>query len=393
MAAGWPKWKHLCLLLLSFGYFTKLGIQITEKRTALKQIIKILSYSRLLQTGSIGDGIQRNSTSFEGKKIARTTGANLNSDLLKNELIYLNCSSIRSLNSTSTGYQETAKIFGTSSTIVNPHDFKVNINNPNICSASSIFLVIFVHSAVDHFQKRKTIRDTWASVTEYHDRSIRTVFLLGQIKDPKLQTKVEEEAQKYNDIIQEDFIDDYRNLTYKHIMGLKWVTKYCSHANAVVKVDDDTVVNTFKLVWVLETIVQQSRDNSIEDIIYCSLVKESIPFRDPENKWYVSKNEYPAEKYPTYCSGYAYITTPGLVKQLYELSLRTHYFWIDDVYITGILAAKLNVSRTELKYPHGFSMKYKIIPPYNQYVFIYDTFRKKPDVFWRRLWNRMLISQ
>ncbi len=44
----------------------------------------------------------------------------------------------------------------------------------------------------------------------------------------------------------------YRNLTYKHIMGLKWVSTHCSNAHTVVKVDDDTFVNIFQLTTFLK---------------------------------------------------------------------------------------------------------------------------------------------
>ena len=42
-------------------------------------------------------------------------------------------------------------------------------------------------------------------------------------------------------------MEHYRNLTYKHIMGLKWLSTFCSNARTVVKVDDDTFVNVFQL--------------------------------------------------------------------------------------------------------------------------------------------------
>ncbi len=60
----------------------------------------------------------------------------------------------------------------------------------------------------------------------------------------------------------------YRNLTYKHIMGLKWVSTYCSNAHTVVKVDDDTFVNIFQLTTFLRTDGYFSALNSVRESIY-----------------------------------------------------------------------------------------------------------------------------
>ncbi len=47
---------------------------------------------------------------------------------------------------------------------------------------------------------------------------------------------IQEEHQLYGDIVQGSFLESYRNLTLKAVMGLKWVTTYCSNAKYVIKV-------------------------------------------------------------------------------------------------------------------------------------------------------------
>lgn len=63
-----------------------------------------------------------------------------------------------------------------------------------------------------------------------------------------VQRAVEFEAEQYGDIVQEDFLDTYRNLTYKGIAALKWIDQLCPHARWVLKTDDDIFVNTFNLM-------------------------------------------------------------------------------------------------------------------------------------------------
>ena len=59
----------------------------------------------------------------------------------------------------------------------------------------------------------------------------RLVFLLGSTSDSDLQTVITEENEKNHDIVQGDFVDHYRNLSYKAIMGKLWVSEFCEQEN------------------------------------------------------------------------------------------------------------------------------------------------------------------
>lgn len=68
------------------------------------------------------------------------------------------------------------------------------------------------------------------SETVNADVDFKLVFLLGlpaSENHTDVQMQIEEEVKMYGDIIQEDFIDSYNNLTLKSIMMLKWVTNNC----------------------------------------------------------------------------------------------------------------------------------------------------------------------
>ena len=112
--------------------------------------------------------------------------------------------------------------------IINPHPFDYVINCPNACdvidseNGSDIFLLIYVHTAVDHFVRRDRIRRTWGSESNYRIQQVlddgkvirmkvRTVFILGlSVSRPFLQPALEAEARLYGDIVQENFDDTYR---------------------------------------------------------------------------------------------------------------------------------------------------------------------------------------
>ena len=52
--------------------------------------------------------------------------------------------------------------------------------------------------------------------------------------------------------------------------------------------------------------------------------------------------------YPAYCAGWAVLYSPDVVFLLYREAQRTKYFWIDDVHVTGTLAARANLTQTSL---------------------------------------------
>ena len=65
-------------------------------------------------------------------------------------------------------------------------------------------------------------------------------------------------------------------------------------------------------------------------------------------KWALSKNEYDREFHPNFLSGWAYITTPSTAEKLVNASRQCPIMWIDDVWVTGILAAKANIKLESL---------------------------------------------
>jgi len=81
-------------------------------------------------------------------------------------------------------------------------------------------------------------------------------------------------------------------------------------------------------------------------VIICPLwLENAMPIlRDPKTcmKWCVKRNELRGRtRFPQYCAGIGYIVSSPLLPLLYNASKSTPFFWIDDVYVTGLLAKKL----------------------------------------------------
>ncbi|CAF4630965.1 unnamed protein product [Rotaria magnacalcarata] len=229
--------------------------------------------------------------------------------------------------------------------IVNPQNFSY-ILNPNwtVCQ-HNVYIIVCVHSTPAYYQRRLLIRETWAARNVFPE--IRLVFMLGQTIDNKIMQAVKFENDLYQDIVQEDFLDSYRNLTHKAMMALKWISTYCSQASYISKTDDDMIVNTFTLLKHLK--FRDSHRMKQNNSIFCRVYKPMNVFRDKNIKWYLSEKEYPLEKFSSFCSGSAFILTNDLAKTIYNLSLYVPFLWIDDVYITGLVAQAVNVTFNQLK--------------------------------------------
>lgn len=269
-------------------------------------------------------------------------------------------------------------------TLINPHNFTYLINQAKACDSHTT-VIIFVHSAVNNTELRSWIRKTWASVSIYKTSQFRTVFMLGKPLNLTLQDQVMQESRKHKDIIQEDFVDTYKNLTYKHLMGLKWIFTFCAQAKHIVKVDDDVFINIFRLVDLLDIITK----NDKQKMIYCSVYKHSQPNRTFDSKWYVSKQEYDMDVYPFYCKGLAYVMTPDLPKLLYYSSLMTTYFWVDDVYITGMLRMQIGTNLHGFPTNYGFALMSDTnttLNKVNSVTFLLDKNIRKKEL-WMALWN------
>ncbi|XP_077993956.1 beta-1,3-galactosyltransferase 1-like [Glandiceps talaboti] len=226
-----------------------------------------------------------------------------------------------------------------------PHEYPVLLNHPDRCQmvvnktrSANIFLLILVTSAPRHYTRRMAIRKTWGRhqrLGKFSDKNVITLFLLGKPKNTSIQMALHQEDRLYHDIIQEDFIDSYKNLTIKTIMGLKWAYYYCQEAKYVMKTDDDMLVNTRTMVTYLETA-------DTTEFMVGWMFKNPKVVRDPNSKWFVPLEQYPYALYPPYCVGTGYVMSADVAFNVYMTSLKTSFFWLEDVYF-GMCLLKLGI--------------------------------------------------
>ena len=125
----------------------------------------------------------------------------------------------------------------------------------------------------------------------------------------------------------------------KGVLGLRWVTENCRQAKTVVKVDDDVFLNIFKLMDDLLTTY-----SNISRKILCPVrPKGTSPIMRGGGKWKVDERDfYNLTHYPVpHCNGFFTVITGDVIPELYEAAKVTPFFWIDDVYMFGLLPDKV----------------------------------------------------
>lgn len=175
------------------------------------------------------------------------------------------------------------------------------ITNPQPCKdyPAGLLLLIMVPSNPRHYENRMAIRNTWGKAVD----STRTVFLLGVTENITNINRIKQEIEEYGDIVQGSFTDAYRNMTYKHTMGLKWVAHHCPMAKYVLKVDDDIVLNARGMRRFL---AKELSPWGAKGLIACPLLPHGIVERNNDSKWQVTTAEFSSFYYPAYCAGWYY---------------------------------------------------------------------------------------
>ena len=200
--------------------------------------------------------------------------------------------------------------------------------------APPLDMVMTILSRPTNRLMRDIIRGTWASATRNNTASqVRHVFLLGAVKDRHEQDLVKAESARYNDIVQQSFIDHYENLTYKMLLMHDWATTYCDNARFIFKVDEDVFVNVSR---VLNITKQESADGTH---LLGRCFTTYPPNRNYSSKWAMPMEQYNQTTYPPFCRGPRYLIPMRVSHAVLAVSKHTPKVRLEDVYL-GMLLAK-----------------------------------------------------
>ncbi|CAH2014343.1 unnamed protein product [Acanthoscelides obtectus] len=217
---------------------------------------------------------------------------------------------------------------------------------------------MMVCSAPANIEARQAIRDTWGSDKKIQGHNLSAYFLVGETNNISMQNDLQLESDQYGDIIQERFVDSYNNLTLKSIQMVKLAANNCLNTTKyLLKIDDDMFVNVPRLVSLILAV------NETRNVLMGKLICGARPIKNPSSKWYSPTYMYEDKTYPNYLSGTGYLMSIEVAQKIFEASLSTPIFHLEDVYITGICAKKAKIK------------------PRDNYMFTYKKLSKEPCEF------------
>lgn len=240
------------------------------------------------------------------------------------------------------------------------------INHPGKCGAGAkdekslddVLLLLFVKSSPENFEQRQAIRDTWGNESFVWSQlgvNMRTVFVLGVHPDvgrrSSVQSALLQEDRAYGDLIQQNFLDTFHNLTAKLILQFHWGHDYCPQARFLMSADDDVFIHVPNLVKYLQELL--SRQPEAKDLWVGHVHRGAPPIRRKKSKYHVPNDLYPWPSYPDYTAGAGYVVSRDVAAKIYYATLMLNSsMYIDDVFM-GICAKAMGVSPQEHVYFSG----------------------------------------
>eukprot|EP01112_Ceratiomyxa_fruticulosa_P023192 TRINITY_DN8771_c0_g1_i1.p1 TRINITY_DN8771_c0_g1~~TRINITY_DN8771_c0_g1_i1.p1 ORF type:complete len:332 (+),score=22.15 TRINITY_DN8771_c0_g1_i1:116-1111(+) len=209
-------------------------------------------------------------------------------------------------------------------------------------------------SAPANYERRRLLRNTWLQTRSLQNRRTNgkaggyVFYVGGEFENDTLREMLREEQRIYKDIVLLPIEDVYRNLTLKTRLAFEHAASHYEFA-FFGKVDDDVLLCLDSIEYFLEKF-----EPNIS--LYFGIMYEAVPIRDPENKWYVSVEEYPDDIYPMYSVGAYYFLSRDLVVYLGNERPRPTLF-LEDVTV-GISLKKrgLPIVRASWEPPYGLSV-------------------------------------
>ena len=219
------------------------------------------------------------------------------------------------------------------------YNFRNIIKPHNICGGESpIEFVSLITSVPNNILERQAVRTTWGAFSQRNTGVVRHVFLFGGGWSEEESLILQKENRIYGDILQDDFKDNYYNLTYKVLMGYHWAVKECKRAKFIMRAADDAYIYVPR---VLNLIANHGQEDGMQQHQVGLCFKEFTPYRLIDYKGYLSRLEYGRDTLPTYALGTNFLTSMRLSEEILSISPDVPFFSVEDAYF-GLVLYKLH---------------------------------------------------
>jgi hypothetical protein len=196
------------------------------------------------------------------------------------------------------------------------------IQNIQICSLDTIDLLFVIISSSSHFLERQSIRETWGSMPDAFGVHSQRLFIIGYHFDGNFYRDIANEATHEQDLLYLT-TDDHSN-SLKELHAYHWLEQFCSNVKYIFKTEDDLFLNSLLLQELVQELKKQPDNtknrnlyNAVIDSLFITQASSTedkflfgwayqpgLPERNNTiSPYYITREEYPKEMYPRYCSG------------------------------------------------------------------------------------------
>ena len=190
-------------------------------------------------------------------------------------------------------------------------------------------VIVGVLSSAKNRDRRNTIRDTWAN----HEGG-RGIFFV--VSGP--WEEIEEEHRNHQDLIWIEDEEDFLLITYKTGMFVQVLNAMANDLGLnythALKTDDDSYVAMERLERYL------GEEEGIDYWGNCG--HYTRPFRDPDHKYVVSREEYSRDFFPPYCQGGAIVLSRKMIECAAIEMGKTPFLSMEDVFL-GMTAERCGI--------------------------------------------------
>lgn len=219
--------------------------------------------------------------------------------------------------------------------------YQTLIRPENLHFKNEDFLAVIV-SYAGNFENRMAIRQTWKNQLQ----KTKVIFQVGlHSTNLTVNENVVQEAKEHGDILLQNVIEHYTNLTLKTAMILKFCNDELTSTSKplfLFKLDDDIFLNSRNINKLLRRI--STHQNAISGFVYQNVVPIRWVYKyssDNESyKWIVPKWMFSGHVFPDYVAGPGYFIPSKHIKCLLKQSLSTPQLYLEDVFFTGVLRQK-----------------------------------------------------
>lgn len=182
---------------------------------------------------------------------------------------------------------------------------------------------------------RQAIRETWGG-----DKQLARVMFFTLAPDsPEGLRELQQEARTYKDlVVTSEMPDNYHNIIYSIVTMYRVAAAMAGQVTHVLKTDEDCYVRVPRLLARL-------RHMPREWLLAGKMKEHSGVNRNPESRWYVTREHFPSDRAVNWVWGTATITSIDLValmaaggvaltmppKQLLWVSDIATGMWVDDI--------------------------------------------------------------